>query len=131
MPSASAAGGPRKEVIIAGIAGGALAIGTGVVLAVVSNGYARDADTLATQLRAEGGVNPCIMPSLAERCAAQESSIKDSGVYANASAWSFIVGGLIGAGTLIYVFAAPKNSQVQMAPAVGPGAGGIHVFGTW
>jgi tetratricopeptide (TPR) repeat protein len=132
MPKTEATGsGPSKGLIIGGAVTSALAVGAGVVFAVVSNGHASDTEALATELRMAGGENPCVMLKLADTCASQERSAKASDVFANASAWGFITGGLLGVGTAIYVLTTPKSSRLHVAATIAPGMSALSLSGTW
>lgn len=124
------AGGPRKEVLIAGLAASALGIGMGIGFSVVSNARANDAADLLERLVKDGGARPCLMPAHADRCGEVDSALAARDVLGDAAAWSFIGAGIAGASTVIYVLITSKR-RVQAAPVVSAGAGGLVVSGTW
>jgi hypothetical protein len=126
-------GGPSKGVIIAGVTTSVLAIGGGIVFAVVSSVNAADAEERSMTLAQKGGA-PCLMSSPGPECEAFKSSLTAERTFGNLSLWSFVVGGALGAGTAIYALAAPKSkpkSAVQAAPVVWTSGGGLMVVGRW
>ncbi|MCK6592836.1 MAG: PEGA domain-containing protein [Polyangiaceae bacterium] len=126
-------GGPRKEVIIGGIAGSAAFIATGIVFAAVSNGHATDAEEHAKKLSQTPGA-PCLSASPGPECEETKSSLTKGRTFGNLSVWSFVVGGALGAGTAIYALAFPTSKQqgrVHVVPVAGSSTGAIVVTGRW
>ncbi|WP_242516466.1 PEGA domain-containing protein [Sorangium cellulosum] len=128
---------PRDNVRTAVLVGGGIAAGagvvTGVVLTVLSNGRASDAEELRRELITEGGgfaLCPDVNPS---RCAALKDTVLAKNDLTNAAFWSFVAGGAIGVGTLVYGLVTMKPAastpSVQVAPLLGAGASGLLLSG--
>ncbi|WP_438027956.1 hypothetical protein [Sorangium sp. So ce233] len=115
-----------------GIAAGA-GVAAGVVLTVLANGRAGDAEKLRQELLAEGdGLALC--PDLNPlKCAELKETVLAKVDLTNAAFWSFVAGGAIGAGTLVYGLVTMKPSEsrstVQEVPLLGAGASGLLVSG--
>ncbi|WP_437782973.1 PEGA domain-containing protein [Sorangium sp. So ce1097] len=132
-------GAPRDNVRTAVLVGGGIAAGTGVAAGVVftllANGRAGDAEGLRQELIAEGdGFAQC--PDLnSVKCAELKDTVLAKVDLTNAAFWSFVAGGAIGAGTLVYglVTMRPTESRptVQVVPLLGTGASGLLVSGTF
>jgi hypothetical protein len=133
--SAAGDSGLRKKLIIAGIASSAVAITGGVVFAIVASVKASDADDQQTALFQDGGGRACEMPTtLADRCSELESSLGAERTFSNLSLWTFVTGGLVGAGTAIYALTTPTpkpKGAVQVVPMVAAQGGGVFVMGRW
>lgn len=127
--------GPRKGLIITGIATSAVAVGAGVVFAIVSAGRGSDADGNESALLRDGGPKACKPPSaFADRCATLDSDLAARDTFANMALWSFIVGGAVGAGTTAYALATSPSAgsaAVRAAPVVSATGGGLVVMGRW
>ena len=117
-------------ILVAGGSASALAVVGGIVFAVVSSAHAADAREHREMLVAQGGPRPCLKSELAEGCAEIHSALEARDRFGNAAAWSFITGGVLGAGTVIYGLAASK-SRVKATPSVGLGSAGLVVSGVW
>lgn len=130
-------GGLRKPLIIAGIATSAALVTGGVVFAIVSSVKAGDAEDqrAAIVAQANGSEPSCLRPVPAPECKAIESTLSAQGTFANLSVWSFVVGGMLGAGTAIYgVTTAPRTTSkraVQVVPMVSAEAGSVVIKGHW
>jgi hypothetical protein len=130
-------GTPRNEVRTAVLAGGGIAAGAGVVVGVVltvlANGRASDAEKLRQDLITEGG-GFALCPNInLSKCAELKDTVRAKVDLTNAALWSFVAGGAIGAGTLVYglVTMRPAASppSVQVVPLLGTGASGLFVSG--
>ena len=126
-------GGPRMPVVITGAVLGGVGIVLGGVFAGVSNAKASDAAAKYAAIQ-KMGVTAACGPMPSADCQALESAGQARATFANASAWSFIAGGAVGAATVIYALAAPraaKKSGTRVVPLVGAGGGGVVVRGEW
>lgn len=127
-------GGPSKGLIIAGITSSGVAVTGGAVLAIVSNLIAADADAQTVALRQRGGVNPCVNAAWRAECADIDRKNKLSDALGDWSLWSFVAGGVLGAGTVIFTLAAPKSetpTKARVLPVVAHGGGGLVLVGEW
>jgi tetratricopeptide (TPR) repeat protein len=122
--------GPSKPVIITGAVLGGAGVLLGAVFAGLSDAKASDA---AAKNDAIGAATAC-GPTPSAACQAVQSAGQARATFANASAWSFIAGGALGAATVIYTLAAPraaKASGMRVAPTVTADGGGVVVRGEW
>lgn len=127
------AGGPRMPVIITGAVLGGAGVVLGAVFAGLSNAKASDVAAKHDGIVNMGATAAC-GPTLSANCEALQSAKRDQVTFANASAWSFIAAGAVGAGTVIYALAAPraaKQSGTRVLPLVTAGCGGVVVRGEW
>ncbi|WP_437992980.1 PEGA domain-containing protein [Sorangium sp. So ce145] len=130
---------PRDKVRTAMLVGGGLAAGVGVaagvVLTVMANGRAGDAEQMRQELVTEGdGFALC--PDIdRSKCAELKDTVLAKVDLTNAAFWSFVTGGAIGAGALVYglVTLKPAESRptVQVVPLLGTGASGLLISGTF
>ncbi|MGK4006742.1 PEGA domain-containing protein [Sorangium sp. So ce1036] len=128
---------PRDDVRTAVLVGGGIAAGAGVaagvVLTVLSNGRASDAEGIRSALLKEwGGEHRC--PSGDQtRCAELKTAVYDKYNLRSGAIWSFVAGGAIGVGTLVYGLVTMKPAEpaprAQVAPFLGPGAAGMSLSG--
>jgi PEGA domain len=129
----SDAGGPRKPVIITGAALGGAGVILGAVFAGLSDAKASDVNAKHDAIVNMGAAAACgAAPSAA--CQALLSAKQSQATFANASAWSFIAGGAVGAATVIYAVAAPraaKNSGMRVVPLVAADGAGVALRGEW
>jgi hypothetical protein len=128
------AGGPRKEVLIAGIAAGALGIGAGIVFAVVSNGYASEVEEQRQGYNQRGVLYPCLKPGLETECNEYTDTLAARDRFGNLALWSFVVGGALGIGAGAYVLAtwsAKPAAPVRAVPVVTAHGGGLVLMGSW
>lgn len=125
---------PRKEIVIAGVATSAAAITAGVVFAIVSSVKAADANDRLATLVGVGGPKPCSALTLLPECRDIDRANKSADTFSNLSAWGFIAGGVIGAGTAIYALTSPKWAQmghVRPLPVATAKGGGLLLVGEW
>lgn len=130
---------PRDKMRTAVLVGGGIAAGAGVaagvVLTVLANGRAGDAEKLRQELVVEGdGFASC--PEISSsKCAKLKDTVFAKVDLTNSAFWSFVAGGAIGVGTLVYglVTVRPAESRpaVQVVPLLGMGASGLLVSGTF
>lgn len=138
---AAVKGGPRKEVIIAGIVVSALAVGAGISFAVVSGGKASDADERLTSLRQQvGDPNPCWPGREAAGCDELHGLVEGREVFGNLALWSIVAGTAVGAGTAVYAVMASRppatkssamKNDVAVTPFVTNSAAGVAIRGAW
>lgn len=128
-----APGGARMPVVITGAALGGAGVVLGAVFAGLSSARASDAATKHDAILKAGPTAAC-GPTPSADCQAFESAGRARVTFANASAWSFIAGGAVGAATVIYALAAPrapKASGIRVAPTLAAGGGGVVLQGEW
>lgn len=129
-----AVGSSYKPIVITGGVVAGVGLGLGAVFAVVSNGKASDAETKRATLAKTSGATACSSASPAAGCGALESTLRARAGLADASLWTFVGAGAVGAATLVYALAAPRakvSAPVQVTPAIGAGLGGVVVHGAW
>ncbi|WP_437958958.1 tetratricopeptide repeat protein (plasmid) [Sorangium sp. So ce119] len=126
---------PRTAVLIGGGAAAGLGIATGVVLTLIANERASDAEKLRHELIAQGdgfAICPNIDPS---KCAELKSTVLTKVELTNSAFWSFVAAGAIGASTLIYGIATSGTpttiSGVKVAPLWQENATGLSLSGTF
>jgi hypothetical protein len=121
----------RKIVIGAGIGTTAVLIGTGVAFAIVSSMEGTEADKLAEPLAKDA----CRVPGQnAAVCGQIDEHLRKQTTLGNAALWTFIAGGVVGGGTLVYALVAPRQSRktaVRILPVAGTDGGGVLVHGQW
>ncbi|KYF53704.1 hypothetical protein BE08_12830 [Sorangium cellulosum] len=127
--------GRRTAALFIGGAAAGLGLAAGGILTLLANERASDAERLRQELVAEGdGFAQC--PDLNPvKCAELKDTVLAKVDLTNAAFWSFVAGGAIGAGTLVYglVTMRPTESRptVQVVPLLGTGASGLLVSGTF
>lgn len=125
----------RTAVLVGGWIAAGSGLAAGVVFTLLANGRAGDAEGLRQELIAESnGYAQC--PDLNPlKCAELKDTVLTKVDLSNAAFWSFVAGGAIGAGTLVYglVTMRPTESRpiVQVVPLLGTGASGLLVNGTF
>jgi hypothetical protein len=132
VPSVSESEGPNPAIVIGGTATAGVALGIGVLFAVLSNGKASDAKAL-------GGWDPCYGPTppVPNRCVELDGLRRSSATFGNVSFWSFVGAGAVGASTLVYALVASKKEKApptvgfQIAPVPMASGGGVIVGGQW
>jgi PEGA domain len=132
-PPTPSPGGPSKPMIITGAALAGAGVILGAVFVALSNASASDVATKRNAIVAMGASAACgATPSSA--CQAIQSAMHERVTFGDVAGGSFIAGGAVGAGTLIYALAAPraaKTSGMRVAPLVALGGGGIVIQGEW
>jgi hypothetical protein len=132
VPSVTEPEGLNPAIVIGGSATAGVALGVGVLFAVLSNGKAGAAKNL-------GGWEPCYGPTppVPNRCVELDGLRRNSATFGNVSFWSFVGAGAVGASTLVYALVAPKKEKVpptvgiQIAPMPMADGGGVIVGGQW
>ncbi|WP_437328395.1 tetratricopeptide repeat protein [Sorangium sp. So ce381] len=130
---------PRDDVRTAVLVGGGIAAGAsvaaGVVLTVLANGQAGDAEKLRQELVTEGDGFALCPDINSSKCAKLKDTVFTKVDLTNSAFWSFVAGGTIGVGTLVYGLVTMKPTEsrpaVQVVPLVGMGASGLLVSGTF
>ena len=132
VPAAAKPDGANPAVVIGGTATAGVALGIGVLFAVLSSSKASDAKEL-------GGWDPCYGPTppVPNRCVELDGLRRSSATFANVSFWSFVGAGAVGASTLVYAIVASKKEKapatvgIQIAPVPMANGGGVVVGGHW
>ena len=133
---------PRRlgPVVIGGIVVTGIAAGLGATFAALSAVKASDADAAMHHLQGEApgsSTSACAGASPSAACRDLHSLRQSRDTFANASLWTFIGAGALGAGTLVYglVGAQPSPSRsagsVRLVPALGPTGGGATLGGSF
>lgn len=127
-------GGPSKALIIAGATTSAAVVGAGVVFAVVSSVNASDAHDLRESLIAKGDPTLCLGPMPAQQCTDADRHLAARDTFRDFAIWSFVTGGVVGAGVAVYAYVAPRSkapSEVRVLAAPMARGGGVVVAGEW
>jgi hypothetical protein len=126
-------GGVNRTVLGAGSAATGVGLVVGVMFALMSNGKAGAAESQRAALVQSDGPAACTGVTAPAGCTALTDAIGAKDNFANIAVWSFISAGVIGAGTLIYAFVAPKAPQKSgmLVPVVTTQGGALLVRGTW
>ena len=139
---------PQKEIIIAGISVGAVGILAGTISAIVSSGYGSSAeDRRDVLLQRPGGGSACLDPMNTSECATLNDLWGSRDTWGNVAVWSFVIGGVAGAGTAAYALVLPRvltsgprspetsepepRPRAMVLPAVSPSGGGVVVTGAF
>lgn len=118
-------------VIVVGASLAAASFGTGIGLFVASGSKGTEADEKLAELKRTGGSTPCpTQPG----CAEVKDLRADHDTFHNVAIGTFVLGGVFAAATVSSVFLlSPKKSStesdVRVAPAVGPTSQGLFVTG--
>jgi hypothetical protein len=140
---------PRKEIIIAGISVGAVGLLAGTISAIVSSGYGSSAEERReVLLRRPGGGTACLDPANVSECATLNDLWSSRDTWGNVGVWSFVIGGVAGAGTAVYALVLPRvmtsgpsdqsdsaepapRPRAVVVPVVMPSGGGVAVTGAF
>jgi hypothetical protein len=127
--------GLRTELVIGGIATTGVALGMGVVFAVLTSNKTSDADSKAAELSAVGGANACAARQRREECEALHGLREDVSTFGTVAVWSFIGAGVVGLGTAIYGLTTPRKATtttgLRATPAIAARSAGVVVTGAW
>jgi hypothetical protein len=112
---------------------GAVGIGAGIGLIVVSAGKESDAESLGSS------IGTCDTQSLSARCEELASTVSDRNAFQNGAVVSFVVGGIAGAAAVAYfLIPTPRETPetgatppVAVRPVVGPEAWGVSLTGAF
>jgi hypothetical protein len=125
----------RTIVIGAGIATSAVLVGTGIGLAVASSQKGAGVSTRLDELEKQDGPSPCFVPwRNVSACNEVVKLSNEQSTLTNGAIWTFIAGGVVGAGTLAYTLITrkkPESTAVQVHPVVGAGSAAVVVRGQW
>ncbi|MGK4006746.1 hypothetical protein WMF31_29260 [Sorangium sp. So ce1036] len=123
----------RTAVLIGGGAAAGLGLAAGALCTVLANDRASDAERLRNELIAQGhgfALCPGIDPS---KCAELKDAAMAKVDLTNVAFWSFVAGGAVGVGTLVYglmtMSSAESSSSVQVTPLLGTEAAGVSFRG--
>ncbi|WP_437757938.1 PEGA domain-containing protein [Sorangium sp. So ce1389] len=130
---------PRDDVRTAVLVGGGVVagvgVGAGVLLTVLANGRAGDARRLRAEVVAEDKEHrkcPAVNP---QKCEDLSDAVDARVTLSNSALWSFVAGGAVGVGTLIYglvtMESAATSRSVRVTPLLGPQAAGISASGSF
>jgi pentatricopeptide repeat protein len=130
---------PRDDVRTVVLVGGGIAasagVAAGVVLTVLANGRASDARQLRAQLIAEDQEQrkcPTVNP---QKCADLSDAVDARVTLSNSALWSFVAGGAVGVGTLVYglvtMESAASSRSLQVTPLWEPQTAGISASGSF
>ncbi|WP_437915444.1 hypothetical protein WME73_09085 [Sorangium sp. So ce302] len=145
-PSASARAAPsissvlttsRDDVRTTALVGGGIAAGAGVVagavLTVMANARASEAEQKKDALLANGYSESSCRGMNQTGCNGLRDTVYAKVDLSNAAFWSFVAGGAIGAGTLVYGLVTRKPVEVapgvRAAPLLGPSVAGLSLTG--
>jgi hypothetical protein len=67
-------------------------------------------------------------------CEAIKEPLAAASTFGNLAVWSFVMGGVLGAGTALYWLTVPKStikSTVQAVPVANAYSGGVVIIGRW
>jgi hypothetical protein len=129
--------GPNKAVLITGGTLAGVGVVLGAVFAGVSISMAKSAaNQRATLMQAGTPVMCGVGAQATPACAELADTVNAQRSFANASVWTFVGGGLVGAATLAYALASPKSTAparvgLRVLPSAGPQGGGLAVQGSW
>lgn len=125
----------KTAVLIGGGTTAGLGLATGAILTTVANGRASDARRLRAEVAAEdneGKKCPTVNP---QKCAALSDAVDARIDLSNSAFWSFVAGGAVGVGTLIYGLVTMESTgpsrSVQVAPLWGPHTAGVTASGSF
>jgi hypothetical protein len=132
--------GPRP-LTVAGLVVTGVGLGLGAAFAILSKVKSDQADQTLQGIEAKTSNNPnaCAgsSPPFAGDCNTLYDQRRGHDTFANAAIGTFVAAGVVGVGTLVYVFAFPpapapvKAGQARVIPVVGPGAGALVVKGAF
>ncbi len=132
--------GPRPLTVAGFVTTGAgLALGTAFAILSKTKADSANQSQQTLQSTAGGNAQACAGAAPPAGCATLGSLRSSEAMFANASLWSFVAAGAVGAGTLIYTFAVPRapaapvatTSRLQVIPLAGPTAGGLMLKGAF
>ncbi|WP_438027959.1 PEGA domain-containing protein [Sorangium sp. So ce233] len=128
---------PRDDVRTAVLVGGGIAAGAGVaagvILTVMANSRASEAEDKRNRLFAQGYNDSSCRGMSMPGCTDLRDTVYAKVDLSNAAFWSFVAGGAIGAGTLVYGLVTSKPVEpapgVRVAPLLGPHVTGLSLSG--
>ncbi|WP_437637793.1 PEGA domain-containing protein [Sorangium sp. So ce854] len=125
----------RTVVLVGGGVVAGIGVGAGVLFTVLANGRASDARQLRAELVAgdqEGKKCPAVNQT---KCADLSAAVDARVDHSNSAFWSFVAGGAVGVGTLIYglvtMDSAGPSRSVQVTPLWGPHTAGVSASGSF
>ncbi len=132
-PPVESSSGVRTPVIITGAVLGGVGVIAGAVFAAMFQVKTNDATAMRDAI-VQGGVTAGCGSSPSAQCLAIQSVMHDRVTFGNASVWSFIAGGTVGAGTVVYTLVAPRaapTSGMRAVPLFMANGGGVGLQGEW
>ncbi|WP_437958960.1 PEGA domain-containing protein (plasmid) [Sorangium sp. So ce119] len=125
----------RTVVLVGGGVVAGIGVGAGVLFTVLANGRASDARRLRAELVAEderGEKCPTVNQT---KCADLSNAVDARIDHSNSAFWSFVAGGAVGIGTLIYGLVTMESTgpsrSVQVTPLWGPHTAGVSASGSF
>jgi len=123
--------GADPTLVITGAAIAGLSLGMGIVLTVLANGSAGDADSQYDALEQKGGAGACRGATFATDCDKLASTRDDATAYTNAAGWSFVVFGAVAAGTGVYLAVEGLPAKWKATPVVTSESAGMMIQGAF
>jgi hypothetical protein len=125
----------RTIVIGVGIGTSAALIGTGIGLAIASSQKGADVSTKLDTLEKQSGPSPCFVPWRNVSACNEVVRLSDEqSRFANGAIWTFIAGGVVGAGTLAYTLVTrkkPESIAIQVHAVAGDTGAAVMLRGRW
>jgi hypothetical protein len=106
----------------------------GIGLTIAANGKMDDAISLGAQVRGRSVCYGKPAGAVASTCDDLRTAVADNAAFSNAAMASFIASGVVALGTAgfgFFTLRTKSTTEVQVAPTVGAGHGGIVLTGTW
>ncbi|WP_437716538.1 PEGA domain-containing protein [Sorangium sp. So ce448] len=137
LPPASGAVGSENRTRKALLLGGGIAAGAGVaagvIFTVMANARASEAEDKKDELLRKGYSESSCHGMTMPGCKDLRDTVYAKVDLSNAAFWSFVAGGAIGAGTLVYGLVTRKPAEVapgvRAAPLLGPSVAGLSLSG--
>lgn len=132
LSAANEAKGPNKAIVVSGVTVAGVALGVGVVLAVLASGKGADADSQLSVLTQTGSHGIC--QTHTSECDSIDAVRRARDSLANGASASFIGAGAVGLATLGYVLLTPKEKRhtgLLVLPSMAPGYGALSIVGAW
>lgn len=127
-------GGARTAVLVGGSVAAGVGVAAGVVLTVLANSRASEAETMRTRLSLDRGYDRSSCRDVSRPgCKELRDTAFATVDLSNAAFWTFVAAGAVGTGTLVYGLVTSKPAEptrgVQVAPLLGPHAAGLSLHG--
>ncbi|XXY46933.1 PEGA domain-containing protein [Sorangium sp. So ce269] len=138
LPPASGTGnhgnGTRTALLISGGAAAGVGVVAGAILTVMANSRASEAEDKRNKLIAGGYKDSSCRGLSMPGCEDLRDTVYAKVDLSNAAFWSFVAGGAIGVGTLVYGLVTSKPAEkaapsIGLAPLIGPRVTGVSLSG--
>ncbi|KYF75558.1 hypothetical protein BE17_07805 [Sorangium cellulosum] len=131
-PSDSGSGARTAVIVGGGVVAGA-GVAAGVVLTVLANSRASEAEKLRKTLFKEKDSLSSCLGVFEGNCRKLKDTVNSNVDLSNAAFWSFVAAGAVGAGTLVYALVTSKPAEpapsFRVAPLLAPRAAGLSLSG--